>query len=381
MRDAAADELAAVGQADFAMEGVARRAFFSIGSVYSRWPDRDTLVADIAETRIVPSLVQGLDASEGTAESIEWLLGPGQEHVLRLGELLLAARTSPLVAHPAQRAWWSVRDALARRMSDDMAWYVATYAVGNALLGAIGVSGPNPARGRVAWFSDACHTTDFEPGRRTPVVVDVDVPTVPAPRSGDAVSAALISAAQTLLAEHGAAGTSTRDIASGAGVTTGALYRRYEGKSGLLSDVLLEQLQPDRYAWTWELVRALASDNPYHDAAAVIAARTILVASDEKAQAVLLQIGIAARNDAALQAQVDHRIQVAHRSRVEMAQQFSNLHLLRPDVGPDVLTWGFQAIPVGIRATQSAGIPLELVDVSASFEALLRAAAAPVEGP
>lgn len=362
------------------MESVARRAYFSIGTIYNRWPNRESLLADLASTRIPALLAKGLDDSPDPGPAIAWLLGPGQEPALLLGEVLLAARTSPVVAGPALRAWQTLRDALARHMPDDLGWYVATYALGQALLGALGVSGPEPATGRVTWFVDACAVPSSvaEPSDGPPVPVDVEVPTVPAPRSADAVSAALISAAQTLLAEQGVAGTSTREIAAGAGVTTGALYRRYDGKSGLLADVLLEQLQPDRYAWTWDLVRALADDNPFHNAAEVIAARTVLVAADEKAQAVLLQIGIAARNDTTLRAQVADRIRVAHHSRMGMAQQLADLHLVRRDVSADVLTWGFQAIPVGIRATQAAGIPLALGEVSASIEALLRASAAPV---
>lgn len=382
LRAAAVEELIAVGQADFAMEGVAKRAFFSIGAIYNRWPDRDALLADVATVCIGPELAAGLDRQTSALESIDWLMGPGQRECLLVGELLLAARSSPLLVDPAQQLWQVLRALLGRVMPEGMSWYVATYAVGNALLGAIGVRGPNPATGRSRWLADACEVQapESREPRPTRPPGDVDVPVVPSPQRSDEVARALIGAAQVLLAEHGAEGVSTRDIAAGAGVTTGALYRRYAGKSGLLADVLLAQLQPDRYTWTWDLVRALASDTPLSNAAAVLAERTIVVASDEQAQTVLLQLGVAARNDEDLQSQVAERVATAHRARTDLAQHFASVDLLREDVDPAAFAWGFQAIPVGIRATQAAGIALDAAAVGASMEALLRSAAAPAQG-
>lgn len=379
LRQAAVEELVAAGQADFAMESVARRAFFSIGTVYNRWPDRDALLTDIARTRIMAGISDGLGSAESASDAIAWVLDAGQRPVLAAGEIMLAGHTAPALAPVAVDLWQCVRGSLEQRLPSSMAWYVATYALGSALLGAIGVDGPSPATGRVQWFVDACDSTAPMPSvpRETATVDALAVPTVPSPHGNDDVARALVDAAQLLLAERGAAGTSTRDIAAGAGVTTGALYRRYDGKSGLLADVLLAQLQPDRYAWTWDLVQALASKDPFADSARVIGQRMIDAAEDEAAQRVLLQVGIAARNDSALQAQVADRIRVAHEARVEMARGFAATGLLREDVSPEVLVWGFQTIPVGVRATLPLGVPLDLDDVRASMGALLRAAARP----
>ena len=379
LRQAAVEELVAAGQADFAMESVARRAFFSIGTVYNRWLDRDALLTDIARTRIMAGISDGLGSAESASDAIAWVLDAGQRPILAAGEIMLAGHTAPALAPVAVDLWQCVRGSLEQRLPSSMAWYVATYALGSALLGAIGVDGPSPATGRVQWFVDACDSTAPMPSvpRETATVDALAVPTVPSPHGNDDVARALVDAAQLLLAERGAAGTSTRDIAAGAGVTTGALYRRYDGKSGLLADVLLAQLQPDRYAWTWDLVQALASKDPFADSARVIGQRMIDAAEDEAAQRVLLQVGIAARNDSALQAQVADRIRVAHEARVEMARGFAATGLLREDVSPEVLVWGFQTIPVGVRATLPLGVPLDLDDVRASMGALLRAAARP----
>ena len=375
---AAREELLAVGQAEFAMEGVARRGFHSIGAVYNRWPDREALLRDLAVDVVSPAIDEALRAADGPAAAIAWTLGDGRDDVLLAGEILLAGHTMPTVRPSSLDAWEALRVGLAAHLPESMAWYVATYAVGNALLHAIGIDGPEPATGRVTWFADASagHAGPPAPAPSMPRFDGVDVPVVPGPERTDDVAVALIGAARILLEAHGAAGTSTRGIAASAGVTTGALYRRYQGKSRLLADVLLTQLEPDRYTWTWDLVQALATADPFSDAATVLANRLIAVAQDAPAQKVLLQVGIAARSDPALREQIAERVKVAHAARVDMVRHFAETGVLREDVSPEVFAWGFQAIPVGVRATLPLGVPLHHEVVSASMAALLRASSA-----
>ena len=375
--EAAREEILAVGQADFAMEGVARRGFYSIGTVYSRWPDREALLSDLGSVVVAPAITQALRVAQTPADAIAWALDEGRDDVLVAGEILLAGHTMPDVRPASLEVWESLHGGLAQHLPQSMAWYVATYAVGSALLHAIGIDGPDPATGRVAWFAEgtATATDSAAPSGAMPRPGTIEIPVVPGPERTDDVAVALIGAARILLEQHGAAGTSTRGIAATAGVTTGALYRRYEGKSRLLADVLLTQLQPDHYTWTWDLVQALASDEPLTDAASVLAERMITVAEDAPAQKVLLQVGIAARGDAALREQIAERVRIAHAARVDMVRHFTDTGMLRDDVTPEVFAWGFQAVPVGVRATLPLGVPLERAAVSASITALLRAAA------
>ena len=375
---AAREELLAVGQSEFAMEGVARRGFYSIGSVYSRWPDRESLLRDLGSAVIAPAMARELHSAEDAAAAISWVLEDGRDDVLLAGEILLAGHTVPALRPVSLEVWDMLHGGLAAHLPEGMAWYVATYAVGNALLHALGIDGPDPAVGRVTWLADACAdgTGPRAPAASAPRFDGVEVPLVPGPQHTDDVAVALIGAARILLEAHGAAGTSTRGIAASAGVTTGALYRRYEGKSRLLADVLLTQLEPDRYTWTWDLVRAFGSEAPFSDAATVLANRLIVVAEDAPAQRVLLQVGIAARSDPALRAQIAERIRIAHAARVDMVRHFAETGVLREDVSPEVFAWGFQTIPVGVRATLPLGVPLGRDAVSASMAALLRAAAA-----
>ena len=69
--DAAREELLAVGQAEFAMEGVARRGFYSIGSVYSRWPDRESLLRDLGSAvRELEGIVGAIELPVDTTISV-----------------------------------------------------------------------------------------------------------------------------------------------------------------------------------------------------------------------------------------------------------------------------------------------------------------------
>ena len=371
-------ELASVGQADFAMDRVAKGAYCSVGSIYERWNDRAQLLADLACGPITELIREALLERDDARDAIRWVLVEGNSTLLLAGEALLAGHTTPEVKAPAVALWEALESGLARNMPKPLAWYVATYAVGSALLGALGVQVHDPDAQRVRWIADACGDAQTGDAKRATVSSTdaVELPVVPDPSRGDDVSLALIAAAQALLSERGAEGTTTRDIAAGAGVTTGALYRRYEGKSGLLADVLVTQLEPDRYTWTWDLVQALASGDPVGQSAAVLAQRMVDVAQDLPAQQVLLQVGIAARNDPALRAQVVERIRVAHQARVDMVRHFADAGLLRTDVSAEVMAWGLQVIPVGVRATLPLGVPLDVNQVATASAALLAASVA-----
>lgn len=376
--ESAARELADVGQAEFALERVAKGAYCSIGSVYERWNDRASLLTDVATDIVTVDAANALADAADAEQAIRWVLSGGRSTMLIAGELLLAAHTAPPLVEPAIRLWSELESGLRRHVPDALAWYIATYAIGSALLGALRIEGPDDLDGRVRWLLDGCTGTldNTSPERAPTPAGRVEVPVVPGPSRTDVVSAALVEAARSLLSQRGVEGTTTRDIAAGAGVTTGAMYRRYEGKANLLADVLVTQLEPDRYTWTWDLVQALASDDPLGGSAAVLARKLGDTTQDLSAQRVLLQVGIAARNDPGLCAQVAERIRVAHGARVDMVRQFAEVGVLRTDISPDVLAWGFQVIPVGLRATLPLGIPLEVDTASAAMQALLRASAA-----
>lgn len=376
--DGARNELAAVGQAAFTMDGVGKRSYYSPGALYDRWADREDLIADVG-SHLCRDLEAELASTSGIAQAISCVLDERRPLLALVGEVLIAGHTMPKVHGVALHAWSILRTGLERHLPPGMAWYVATIAIGGALLDSLGLSGPVPPTGRVAWLGDACQveTEQLHVSARGSVHSGIAFPDVPPPSRTDATAQALIQAAQTLLAVHGAEGISTRRVSAEAGVTTGAIYRRYDGKAALLADVLRVELAPDRYAWTWELVEALATQDPYWNAADTITEQLIKVARDDASQRVLLQIGVAARNDEALRAQVRERVLVANTSRTEMFERLREAGVMRDDVDPGVLTWGFQTLPVGLRALAPLGIPVDEVAATVAMRSILTAAAAP----
>ena len=373
---AARAELLAVGQAAFTMDAVAKRAYYSPGAIYQRWPDRVSLLCDVGreiQTELGDALTR-LDDAEG---AITFALVDGRSLLQGASEVLIAGHTGTDIRGVALDIWSTLRDGFERLLPPGMAWYISLVGLGDAMLASIGIPAPRPVDPRIRWLVDAC---DVEVMGlhvpRTGAHADTDIPSVPRPARSDPTTLALIQAAQSLLAEQGAESLSTRRVSAQAGVTTGAIYRRYDGKGALLADVLLVALAPDRYEWTWDLVKALASDDPYWAAADVMTGQLITASRNEAEQRVLLQIGVAARTDAALRAQVQERVRVASDARCAMFDHLVQAGVMRADVAPAILAWGFQSEPVGLRAIVPLGIPVDEEAATSSMRAVLTAAAA-----
>lgn len=79
------------------------------------------------------------------------------------------------------------------------------------------------------------------------------------PTKADATRARLRAAAVEAISRHGFHGTTTRDIASAAGLSTAALYVHYTSKAELLYSI-----SRDAHEETWEVVRSAieSSDHP-----------------------------------------------------------------------------------------------------------------------
>ncbi|MFM9134057.1 MAG: TetR/AcrR family transcriptional regulator [bacterium] len=142
--EGAVEELAAVGQADFTMDGVARRSYYSPGALYERWSERSQLIADVGRDHVVPEVALRLGNSRDADEAISWVLDDGRASIALLGEIMLAGATMPPVHPVALEAWRTLHDGLACRLPPGMAWFMAVYSLGNALLDVIGLPGPVP---------------------------------------------------------------------------------------------------------------------------------------------------------------------------------------------------------------------------------------------
>jgi AcrR family transcriptional regulator len=322
--------------------------------------------------------LEGALAGVGDAEaSISFALDDGRDLLGLVSEILIAGHTSTDIRDVSLAMWSALRTAMGRHLPPGMAWYLSIVGLGDAMLASIDIAAPLPVGPRIRWMLDACDVEAM--GLHVPrpgALTQADVPAVPQPARSDPTTLALIQAAQSLLAEQGAESLSTRRVSAQAGVTTGAIYRRHDGKGALLADVLLVALAPDRYEWTWELVAALASDDPYWAAADVMTAQLLAASRNEAEQRVLLQIGVAARTDTALRAQIQERVRVASEARCAMFDHLGKAGVIRADIDPAVLAWGFQSEPVGLRAIIPLGIPVDEEAATLSMRAVLTAAAA-----
>lgn len=78
------------------------------------------------------------------------------------------------------------------------------------------------------------------------VTIERPAPALPESHdSADALGAALVAAAAQLFAERGYEGAGVADIAARAGVTTGAIYSRFDGKAALLAAAVDANLTRD----------------------------------------------------------------------------------------------------------------------------------------
>jgi predicted PhzF superfamily epimerase YddE/YHI9 len=59
-----------------------------------------------------------------------------------------------------------------------------------------------------------------------------------------------------------------------------------------------------------------------------------------------------------------------------MFERLREVGVMRDDVAPAVFAWGFQSLPVGMRALIPLGIPIDEDAATASMRAILTAAAA-----
>jgi AcrR family transcriptional regulator len=358
--DAAEAELIERGYAALTMEAVSRRAFFSIGAVYERWESRDALLVALA-TEHLPDLVERID-------------GPHADLACRLviAELLLASTEFPEVRAPALEALHAYLYLVELpKLTDPVGWWSASTLLGEALLACGGAELPDMAsivRRTLAAMERL--PVDLPPPPRFAVAAPDPfgqraVPASPTVSPSDVTAGTLRDAAEQVIVSAGLSEADTRAIAAVAGVTTGALYRRYRSKSDLLAQVLAARMQPDRYAWSVNLVAAVAQigDDPLpvgSYAGRLMGERLWATVSDIKERRVLLALTSAARSNDVVRDQVVGQILAVHASRLDLLAALVDSGLLSTRVDVHAAAWLLQAPPVGARLLAECGeLPAE----------------------
>lgn len=354
--DAAVAELLEHGHAALTMDGVSRRAFFSIGAVYDRWASKDALLLGVAVDRL-PGLLDEIS-------------GPETDLAFRLlvAELLLASGGLPGVREPAREVLESyLAGAGLPGLGDVYGWWAAATLLGEALLCCGGADPPDMGVvvRRTVHRSRALPTdlpaTPFIDAPAPDALAAIAMPPTVDLARVDATAHSLVAAAGTLIARDGFTAADTREIAAAAGVTTGALYRRYASKSELLAQVLAARMQPDRYRWSVQLVVAatVLGDDPMALGAYVgrlIGERFWATVSDVHERRVLLGLTVAARSNTAVRAKVMGQITAVQESRLALLGALVDAGLLGGDVDVPAAAWLLQAPPVGGRLLAECGL-------------------------
>ncbi|MFM8515970.1 MAG: TetR/AcrR family transcriptional regulator [Actinomycetota bacterium] len=202
-------------------------------------------------------------------------------------------------------------------------------------------------------------------------VGDLSIPHPP-PLRNDPTTVRLRAAASQLLTET--AGQATiRDIATKAGVTTGAVYRRYESKDDLIGDTIQARVTEDRTTWLMDFFEVLTNPGT-GDPARVLS--DVLAEASETTKASTresIELLISARGGPAARMALASRYTSAIATRTAQLTRFRGSALMRHEDSPAALAWAFQVVPMGARIL---GLATQMPDSTGwypSMVSLLRA--------
>lgn len=220
----------------------------------------------------------------------------------------------------------------------------------------------------------ACAT---EPDRPvSPTKLPVTNPGSPAPKSDDEVAEALSAEARRALAEKGITGANLKSIAERTGVTTGAVYRRYDSKNELINDAVVRELSPKRYEWTAALAGAFAGESERTPADVLTDQVLELLSNREHALATLEMIH-AARVDHRVRDTLTTQFANAAESRRQMFEQLRDAGAAQADINCTLVGWLIQTAPAGARILLSLDVETSEENLRGGLRAVVGAILAP----
>jgi|GEM_PF-2502053 len=339
---AALNQFVTVGADSITMDGIAARAGLSIGAAYQWQPSLEGAVQHVLHDEL--PVLAGEIARNPVLE--RWLQ-PSSSRDRLLTESLLAIRRFPAIGPLVARAVDVVSQAL-----DPLGLAVLT---GSQAITVAGCSLPAPARTAVAHLYARIQKTD-EVGDlpwRTPSAAILDgvhdLATVrePAGSGPDQIGERLIAATARVLASPG--DTTLRTIAQSAGLSTGAIYRRYDSKDQLVADTIRAHLTSQRTTWAIPFVARLAGTQD-GDPATVLAEQLALAGNADPEQTRLaLEFLVASRVSPDARQVLVQRITDAQQARQSLFEVMQRSEIFsRPDT-PLALSWALQITPTGTR--------------------------------
>lgn len=382
IRDAAVRELVERGHSLFTMESVAKRSYSSVGSVYARFSNRTELLSDILHSKVLPSLRELRDhGPAGTEALLRQVFGDPSlgANLHSLVEIALASRVHADLVDGVREGLGLIHDSfhlsgddqtLVKGLRHDLTAVVLGFFV---LVGA-GCSVPPLS-------ADLAHVVELmlsgEPPvdttvlRALPARVIIEPPVVVEPQR-DQVANALIDATGEVLAESGLEGAHLRDIAKRAGVSTGALYRRYRSKSELLNDGLVREMNNDKNGWTGQFIEALLAEPTGRQAAEMMASKIKASVEDPVRLLAGIEILQAARADELMRQTIATQVHAAANDRSRMLEELVGAGIVHDNVSPSLFGWLPQIRPAGERLLVMMGLKSDDRVLVHSLQAYLR---------
>jgi len=167
----------------------------------------------------------------------------------------------------------------------------------------------------------------------------------PVTRDRDELHERLLNAAAEAFAEHGYAGARVQQIAGRAGLTTGAMYNRFSGKSALLNEAL------DQY--TDDLLIDLAAANL--SATDVLAAlgSNLLEQDDDRKTMLLLEAFVAARREPEIAERLRPRMADDRARMAKLVDEEKGDGTFDPALDTQAIVTFCQAVGLGMQLLQS----------------------------
>lgn len=373
------------GARALSLHEVAARAFVSVGAVYQRWASKDECVSSMIHD-VLPKTLSGLVDSWSSASSLSTVARLHLTDLRHLQDLrfltecLLAARDDHSLAPLATRATQELLAAVRTRFDphphqNAIAWWVVSTWLGYALLVTSGCHVPSTMPDAVATMLES--STNLVPDSFNVSAADRSTPAssqANATRNEialDPLGQGMLRSTRDGILQHGIEATDVRSIAREQGVTTGAIYRRFAGKSEMLERVLERELPFNKRAWVPQFTSALAEGGA-DAAAAVLASATETVWTDRATSHLLLEFTVAAHGDESILRKLHESITKSADERQRLFEVLINEGLIRADLAPATAAWMLQIPPIGMRILGAVDVVPDTHGLAALIAGYLR---------
>lgn len=381
IRAAALAEFCAVGPRALNLQQVAQRSFVSVGAVYERWPNREACVTDLV-TNDLPDAMRAAaepfaDPSLSLANAVRLSVTDEQQlaHMRFAAECVFAARDDAALRPIVIESIRMFSQAVLARTDPvfgvgDFGWWIGATWVGYGLLKTSGCPIPDALVDVIEMVVTRMGHLSPEQARSIEAMVGDVVFAPQRDTDRDPSAEAIVHAAKAMIAERGVDDANLRAIAQAAGLTTGAFYRRFSGRSEVLVKALLASLPAERYAWTAPMLATLETEG-FDGAAEYLASLCERVWTDEVSANTLLEFSVAAHTDANVLAAIFTEMQRVTASRTALFTALADAGVFRNDVPPEGTAWLFQIPPVGMRLLGAIGLTPAFEDLVELLEAYL----------